>query len=153
MNGRTSTLCIVLLAGLTSCARCGSGTPSWSRNALTPTEATEVFDLTLPPTMLTWQSRKHGNFQVWRFEVLARLRAEDRGWFLSRNHLSATHQQVLEADEYLEAELRKAGAPAGRPRLTRFPLSTRDTLERWVVLIEYDDQVWLWLDSMDLERG
>jgi hypothetical protein len=123
-----------------------------SRNALTPTEATEVFDLALPPAMLTWQSRKHGSLQVWRFEVLARLRTEDRAWFLSRNHLTSS-QQALERDEQLEAELQKAGAPAGRPRLTHFPLPTRDTLERWLVLIEYDDQLWVWLDSMDLLRG
>ena len=32
--------------------------------SLTPTEATEVFDLALPPAMLTWQSRKHGSLQV-----------------------------------------------------------------------------------------
>ena len=56
-------------------------------------------------------------------------------------------------NEDIEGEVRRIGAPQGQPRLTRFELPQRDTLERWLVLIEYDDQLWVWLDSMDLLRG
>lgn len=148
-HDRVRPFLLVALVCVASCSRCGP--PAWSRNALTPTEAADVFDVVVPPVTLAWQSRKHGSLQVWSFEVLARLRTEDRAWFLSKNALTAG--AVLPPDPSLEAQLRRAGAPPGRPRLTRFPLPVKGTLERWLVLIEYDDQLWVWLDSMDSERG
>lgn len=148
-HDRVRRFLLVGLVGVASCGRCGP--PSWSRTSLTPTEAADVFDVVVPPVTLAWQSRKYGSLQVWRFEVLTRLRTEDKAWFLSSNRL--TGAAALPPDPSLEAELRRAGAPPGRPRLTRFQLPIRDTLERWLVLIEYDDQLWVWLDSMDQVRG
>ncbi len=127
--------------------------PRWNDDAVTPTDASRLFDVTLPPTTLAWRSRTQGGLQTWSFEVLTRLRPEDRGWFLTTNGLMPSPQPVSELDEGVEREVRRVGAPHGHPRLTRFELPRRDTLERWLVLIEYDDQLWVWLDSMDLERG
>lgn len=130
----------------------------WNDDALTPAEAVSVFDVALPPTTLAWRSRTQGGLQTWSFEVLTRLRPEDKAWFVGTNRLMPSLQgEHLTAagalNEDVEREVRRVGAPRGQPRLTRFELPRRDTLERWLVLIEYDDQLWVWLDSMDLARG
>ncbi|MDP1922816.1 MAG: hypothetical protein Q8L14_41620 [Myxococcales bacterium] len=127
--------------------------PKWDDDALSPAEAASVFDVALPPTTLAWRSRTHGGLQTWSFEVLTRLHPEDRPWLLGTNRLTPSHIAVGELNEDVQREIQRVGAPRGQPRLIRFELPQQDTLERWLVLIEYDDQLWVWLDSMDLERG
>jgi len=141
--------------GLNRVVRTVSGSPDWSDDAVTPAEAHDIFGVALPATVLTWRSRTFG-LQVWSFEVLAQLRPEDKAWFLATNRLKPARGPPAGLREDLALEIRKAGAPKGQARVTRFALPEQGdggTLERSAALIEYDDQLWLSLDSFDVERG
>lgn len=162
-------LLTALLVGLVTCGTCAggaywglhrvgealAGSSEWSEDAVARTQVAPLFGVTLPPEVLAYRSRAMG-FQDWSYEVLVQLRPADEARWLAANHLAPSAEPAGADLADLEAEIRRVAAPKGTARATLLeglPRETDDagvpTVHRRATLLEYDDQVWVYLDSFE----